>query len=156
MITNFLWDSSLGASSVYKLVNVSGYTIDTGHARHTCSHDCLKQWSWSSRSWRTFAPLLSALVAKYMCSRSSRTYCILSNKGTGHVSKVRSDILGRKLRFCSNSSSRLKIRQLWRKLCILNICDRTGFLQTTGNALLGGGVLNRQNMVCTFCPALKA
>ena len=76
-------------------------------------------------------------------------YRILPNKGAGCVSKVLSDIVERKLRLWAFQRwFRIENRTFIKEnVFILDISDRTAFLQTIGGALVREGALNRQNTV---------
>ncbi len=67
------------------------------------------------------------------------TYRILPNKGAGHISKVTSDIVERKLRFWAFQHwFRIENWTIIKEnVFILDIYDRTAFLQTKGAPLLG-------------------
>ncbi len=69
----------------------------------------------------------------------SLSYRILPNKGAGRVSKVTSGIGRRKLRFWAFQwwfwvENRTIIKET---VCILDIYDKIGFIQTMGAPLLG-------------------
>ena len=76
-------------------------------------------------------------------------YRIVPNEGTRRISKVISDILGAKLRFCTfQQRFRIENRTISKETaCSLVINDRIGLLQTMEGALIREGALNRQNTV---------
>ena len=72
------------------------------------------------------------LLKKVADSTGFRAYCILPNKGAGRVSKVRSGIGRKKLRFWAFQRwFQIENRTIIKvTACILDIYDKIGFIQT--------------------------